>query len=253
MATCFHAQENWNTGIEWVEASIKASKEEIRKESGVGSVDGFYKGWRQLLDVGLVVDNKNGIITLPYFKKKEHQYLSPRQIEERLNDLEKLIKGDDNGGEPQNRGDLHTGDIDPSLKRRENPSDILLKGLKKRRNRIEGMNEGPVDIVDLATAKKAPSLLDTVSKSLVLDLWHCYNPLIKKDDKTAMEYIPKFPAADVREAFYAAKKAKIKRGNFGWMIERLEKPEIYREGRNGKASRKKRQDFGYNGLIFRSF
>lgn len=262
LAVCFYVQENWDTDTRWVEASIKATKEEIRQKSGARSVDGFYKAWRQLLEAGFVLDNKDGTLTLPWFKKKEYQYLSPRQIEERLTNLEKLVEQNGDGGDPKKSGQIAQDPTDPSVKQRDpsaqrrtssvkqtrNDPDILLKGLKKKENRIEGVNEGPVSIVDLPTAEDVPNLLDTVQKNLVLNLWPGYNPLTKDEDKDAIEYICKFSAADVHEGFSAAQKEKIKRGNFGWIIERLEKPEIYREDRgNGNGRTRKKQDSGSSG------
>ena len=62
-----------------------------------------------------------------------------------------------------------------------------------------------------------------------------YKPGI--DDSYIAEF-ERFPADQLDEAFQAARKAKVKRGNYDWLLNRLESPERYIPGRRQASSKK---------------
>jgi len=84
-------EEDWTSEGSWVKGNIRTSKTEIMRLGGV-SDGAFYheKGWKALTEAGLVQDNDDGSITLPMLKKKIDITLSPAQVKEMQERLERL-------------------------------------------------------------------------------------------------------------------------------------------------------------------
>ncbi len=99
----FSVDENWETDNPvWVEGSIRATKIDIAKESGVGW-KGFSRLWEQLVKAGFVIEATERRFIIPYYKKKAYDSISAREVRERFSRLEDFMNRNgqgDGGTEP---------------------------------------------------------------------------------------------------------------------------------------------------------
>lgn len=241
LISLFPVEEDWDTDDPvWVTGTIRASKIDIAKESGVGW-KGFSRLWQQLIDAGLVQETEDGLFKIPYYKKRAYDSISAREVRERLSQLEKSINAnepdpdgrDPNSDDPLNEGDLPLKEDDHPLNEDDHPlnedskgSAILIGGLKEE---YEEEEEGGV----------APG-----SRKWIIDqadqLWpgRGFKP---ETDAGYIEELEKFDVAELEAAFKRARADKVKYGNFDYLLNYLRNPALYNKKRTAKGKSKQQK------------
>lgn len=255
-------EENWNTEGEWVTGLIRLSKNELMRLAGRKKGGRFYtETWPDLIASGLVSDEEDGTIKLLMVKKKSDAAISPGEIREmqtrinslanispgeitemqtRINNLEHVISQNDkiiNGAVRSPKR--------PHMRPHEASNGTFLGGghpyMDPRRIDQEEEEETAGSGSNGQRKVAAPgSRMWIISR---LDkLWPGRG--YKKDiDEVYLEQLEKYSAEILDEAFTAAKKARIKRGNFDWILNRLENPELYvKTGKRKGAARREKQE-----------
>lgn len=221
----YFIDEDWEVPGDWVKGTIRTTKTDIIRFSGIGEGTFWRRSWPSLLKTGLVIDNKKeGTITLPMLKKKDDLSISPKQIQDheaRLGRLEDILLSGDSIISESSTAEVIAAAKEAIAARAEGiGSDDPFKGLKKRKDKEE--KEEPIDPNESDYGLDFNGVVDLIRRT-----WPGYN--LKKSDHDAVAHISGFRASDVKEAFAAAKKAKVKRGCFDWILNRLENPDLYRK------------------------
>ena len=82
LRTGFHVEEDYRSPGEWVTGKVRATKREIIEKSKVKKTLFYRTLWPELKEVGLVIDNGDGWVTLPYLWRKEDVSISPVEVRE---------------------------------------------------------------------------------------------------------------------------------------------------------------------------
>lgn len=232
-----YVEEFWDGEGEWVTGKIKTSKIEVINKAGVSKTHFYTRAWPALTNAGLVAEEGNGIIILPKFKKKSDATIGLaeiRQIVARLDRIEQAVLRNER---------IHSEAIPQSelisIPERtdrftQQTSETSASIYRSREEEIRRKEEGAQDSLNIQRlAEEAVGSIpnpDWVG-NLVQALWPGYN--LKGNDGEAIAGICKFPVGDIKEAFAAARKHKVMRGKFDWILNRLVAPERFREVKNG--------------------
>lgn len=237
----------------WVTGFIRASKADVIRSSGISKRTFYRNAWQNLVGSRLVEDVQRGFIKLLMVAKKSDARsgrmagpfrVLPFEILDKLSKTSlqsrwlyiSLLRGyfiQENWGED---GSWVTGLI------RASKADIIRSSGISRRSFYRDAWQNLVDLglvedvqgglIKLLMVKKKEEQAEPGSVKWIngwlCEMWHPWRP--RRKDYERIAYLAEYPVDQLEEALSAAKAARIGRGMFDWITNRLENPKLYGVG-----------------------